>query len=140
MRKIKGLVIHHSGNKDTVEKIRNLHVNKNGWDDVGYHFMILKNGIIVKGRELNVVGAHSYGNNQNSLGICLVGNFDNTKLEGKQLQSLKILLEELTKKFNLKKEDIILHRDLPNVTKSCPGNNVNKEIIFSETCVELLQN
>jgi len=63
MRKISTIVVHHSGNTDTPNKIKKLHVNINKWDDVGYHFMISREGLIIKGRELDI------GYNKNSLGI-----------------------------------------------------------------------
>ncbi len=129
MRKIDTIVIHHSGNTDTVKKIRKLHVDINGWDDVGYHFMISRNGEIIKGRDLETEGAHVLGFNKNSIGICLLGNFDEEILENKQKHSLIKLLRKLTKDFNLAKDNIKFHRDFLNVTKSCPGKNINMELI-----------
>lgn len=130
MREIKTIVIHHSGNTDTVEKIRKLHVEINGWDDIGYHFMITKNGKILRGRYLNIEGAHVFGFNKDSIGVCLLGNFDREFINDKQKHSLTELLEKLTKKFNIDKNDIKFHRDFPNVAKSCPGKNIKRELIF----------
>ncbi len=130
MREIKTIVIHHSGNTDTAKGIRKLHVEVNGWDDIGYHFMITKDGKILRGRDLNIEGAHVLGFNKDSVGICLLGNFDMEFLNDKQKHGLKELLENLTKKFNIDKNNIKFHRDFPNVTKSCPGKNINRELIF----------
>ena len=45
----------------------------NGWSDIGYHFVIRRNGEVEKGRALEVKGAHCYGQNANSIGICMAG-------------------------------------------------------------------
>jgi|SRR3989338_8741349 len=130
MRKIDTIVIHHSGNTDTVEQIRKLHVEINGWDNIGYHFMISRNGEIMPGRDLKTEGAHVLGFNKNSIGICLLGNFDEEILNEKQKQCLIGLLENLIINFNLTKNNVKFHRDFPNVNKNCPGKNINSELIF----------
>jgi N-acetylmuramoyl-L-alanine amidase len=52
--------------------IRGWHKAK-GWKDIGYHYVIRRNGEQEKGREDNVMGAHVRGHNSTSLGICLIG-------------------------------------------------------------------
>ena len=71
LQKVKYLVIHHSGNSDTLEKIRNLHVNINGWEDIGYHWLIDREGKVLKGRDEGFMGAHVLGYNKNSIGILI---------------------------------------------------------------------
>ena len=51
-----------------VDDIRTWHVRDNGWDDVGYHHVIKRDGTVEKGREHDVIGAHAKGMNTNSLG------------------------------------------------------------------------
>ena len=130
MREIKTIVIHHSGNTDTVENIRKLHVETNGWDDIGYHFMIDRKGSLILGRETEKAGAHVYGYNEDSIGVCLLGNFDKETLNEKQLKMLNWLINMLLNEFSLSKEDVKFHRDFPDVNKSCPGGNVNKDIFI----------
>jgi N-acetylmuramoyl-L-alanine amidase len=52
--------------------IRGWHKAK-GWKDIGYHYVIRRDGEQEKGREDNVMGAHVRGHNSTSLGICLIG-------------------------------------------------------------------
>lgn len=54
-------------------EIREWHTRERGWRDIGYHYVIRRNGVIEKGRADSVQGAHTKGQNANSLGICLVG-------------------------------------------------------------------
>ena len=58
-----------------LEDIRRWHKEK-GWSDVGYHFVIERDGKIRAGRHPDSVGAHVRGHNHNSIGICLVGGLD----------------------------------------------------------------
>lgn len=56
-----------------VAEIRDWHVGENGWEDVGYHYVIRRDGTVEPGRDLRCAGAHCVGHNSNSIGICLVG-------------------------------------------------------------------
>lgn len=47
-----------------------------GWDGVGYHFLILQDGTLQIGRNLNIAGAHCKGHNKTSIGIAYVGGID----------------------------------------------------------------
>lgn len=53
-------------------EIREMHLAK-GWDDIGYHVVIRRDGTKEYGRPFDVRGAHVKGFNSNSLGICMVG-------------------------------------------------------------------
>tara|TARA_R110000796_G_scaffold251614_1_gene383484 strand:- start:47 stop:472 length:426 start_codon:yes stop_codon:yes gene_type:complete len=64
------------------DEIRQWHIDKD-WLDIGYHYVIRRSGVIELGRDLDgdgevedEVGAHIYGHNKNSLGICMVGGVD----------------------------------------------------------------
>lgn len=106
--------------------IRKWHVQGNGWKDIGYHYVIRRNGEIEKGREENISGAHVRGRNTGSLGICLVGGInENGKADCNftisQFESLKKLLVQLSVKYNNPR--ITGHRMLDN-GKECPSFDV----------------
>ena len=124
MRKINLIVVHHSQNRKSFEEIKKLHVEEYKWDDIGYHFIIEKNGQILNGRDIEKVGAHVYGHNENSIGICLVGNFDIESPSKEQIDSLFKLINKF--KYKIK-----FHCEFPNVKKSCPGKNFNKDFILN---------
>lgn len=77
MRRINEIIVHCSATRPTMDigtaEIRGWHVNDNGWSDIGYHYVIRRNGEIEDGRPLDRRGAHCYGRNANSVGICLIG-------------------------------------------------------------------
>lgn len=77
MRKIARIFVHCSdtpNNRDIgAKEIRDWHINGNGWSDIGYHYVIRRDGSVDLGREESVPGAHCKGHNHDSIGICLVG-------------------------------------------------------------------
>ena len=85
-------VIHHTAtDKDlSVNDIDRIHLER-GWDGIGYHFLIRKNGIIQHGRNISKLGAHARGRNR-YIGIALGGR---NKFTPEQIESLKFLLEEI---------------------------------------------
>ncbi len=120
------LVLHCSATPATLDigaaEIRQWHVQK-GWSDIGYHFVIRRDGKVELGRPENLVGSHVAGRNSNSLGICLVGGTDarqrpQNNFTAEQWASLQTLLMRLTQKYP--RATILGHRDFPKVAKACP--------------------
>lgn len=76
MRKINHIVIHCSatveGKPFNREAIRQMHLAR-GFSDIGYHYVILLDGTIQKGRPDTAVGAHVAGHNSNTIGVCYIG-------------------------------------------------------------------
>jgi hypothetical protein len=58
------------------DEIRKWHVDQNGWDDIGYHSVVRRNGVLEQGRNIAIPGAHVRGHNSDSIGIALVGGVD----------------------------------------------------------------
>jgi len=95
------IIVHHSASKTwTYKEILDYHINK-GWLDIGYHYLIEKNGIVKRGRWAKKEGTHTIGQNTSSIGICLAGNFNEELPTKEQEQSLKGLLIELNL-YNIK--------------------------------------
>ncbi|PKM88658.1 N-acetylmuramoyl-L-alanine amidase [Candidatus Falkowbacteria bacterium HGW-Falkowbacteria-2] len=123
------IVIHHSNRiLDCPLFIRLRHKFLRGWDDTGYHYMIgngilCKDGVVYEGRSTDYVGAHSYGYNQKSIGICLIGNFDVVKPTYKQYRALLALLEKLQVKYTIPAVKVLNHNETHNCEKTCPGKH-----------------
>lgn len=47
-----------------------------GWDDIGYHMVIRRDGRVEPGEDLRRAGAHVKGLNRYSVGICMIGGVD----------------------------------------------------------------
>ena len=119
---IRFLVVHCSDspndNHITARDIHQLHLGF-GWDGLGYHQVILRNGTVEKGRPEFWLGAHVKGHNHESLGVCLIGRDDFT-LE--QFDALETLLNIWKTEYPDAK--IIGHCDFEEVEKTCPNFNV----------------
>lgn len=133
LTKVNYLVIHHSATvSGNVDIFRDYHINVKHWSDVGYHFVICngeggEDGLVQIGRAENKQGAHCPSLNSQSLGICLVGNFEEDKPTEAQIISLENLLITLCSKYNLDPISTILgHKDATSTT--CPGRYLYKMI------------
>ena len=132
MRPIDRLFIHCSATTPKmdigVKEIRKWHTNR-GFTDIGYHFVIRRDGIIEDGRDIDKVGAHVAGYNTGSIGICMVGGVDAAmKAEDnftvEQWRSIRNLLRIL--KADYPKATIHGHNEFAN--KACPSFDVQKEL------------
>lgn len=90
-----------------------------GWDGIGYHHVILLDGTVEPGRPLNTPGAHAYGYNRESIGICLIGRDEFTEAQMRSLEGLVI-----AHKSNYRQADVVGHYDLDDHGKTCPNFNV----------------
>lgn len=118
MRAINKVVIHCSASVPsagtTAATIDEWH-RKRGFSRIGYHYVILTNGMIQEGRNVADVGAHAEGHNKDSIGICLVGGVDNTGKPADNFSAAqKAALLDLLKTMQLAfpKAQILGHRDL----------------------------
>lgn len=125
MRKITLIIVHCSATKPGHDigaaEIRRWHTRDNGWDDIGYHYVIRRDGKVESGRPLERAGAHTYGNNADSIGICLAGGISATgKAESnytpEQWTALARLVSELVGSFP--GAGVFGHRDFAR--KDCP--------------------
>lgn len=130
---LKNLVIHHSGGTDanpladtsnhTAQIIESYHLSR-GWEGVGYHYIIHKNGDIWAGRPEHYHSAAVLNHNSTTLNVCIVGNFDLTLPTKEQEESFKWLYRDIvTRHPQLTPETVIGHRILQ--TKTCPGKRLS---------------
>lgn len=151
MREINAIVVHGAWTKSGVdvgvETIRKWHTDPKeqggrGWSDIGYHYVITRDGAQQEGRPVERKGAHVAGHNDDTIGIVLVGGredetpdtaglpeeakqemlweFNYTRA---QTSSLIVLVESLRDIYR-KRLEVLGHRDYPGVTKRCPGFDV----------------
>ena len=129
------IVIHHSGTKNGNAAIFDKwHKEGNHWEGVGYNFVI-GNGtnsgdgqVEVTFRWRNqITGAHCGGTrgnwaNKDAVGICLVGNFNQTVPTWQQMRSLVKLVRFLQERYRIPKSRIYSHKTTPEARATdCPG-------------------
>ena len=131
-RCINEIIVHCSataeGKDFTVDDIKKWHLAR-GFSDIGYHYVIYRDGTIHKGRDESKIGAHCTGHNSYSIGVCYIGGCTSdgktpkdTRTD-KQKASLLSLLRELKKKYP--KASIHSHKDY--AVKACPSFDATKE-------------
>ena len=136
-REIDSIILHCSdsdfGDKNVIDR---WHLDR-GWNGIGYHYVItngvlesgesyvpFNDGLIQTGRDINIPGAHCYGFNRHSIGVCLIGRHSFT---AKQLwESLPQLLNLLMFEHDLGPDRVLGHSTFSRV-KTCP--NIPPEII-----------
>ena len=123
------IILHHAAAQNcSAEDIHRWHLN-NGWSGAGYHFLVRKDGKVYRLRPEDKVGAHAYGSNNNSLGICFEGNYMEEDMPEAQKEAGKELVAYLKNKYKI--STVQKHKDV--CVTSCPGDKFPFDQIANET-------
>ena len=140
MRNLHGIIIHCAATRpewmereplaEKVAEIRRWHLAR-GWADIGYHYIIDRDGKVAQGRPLARVGAHVGGHNEGTVGICLIGGHGSNATDKfgdnftpQQDTALRELIDHLQAKYPTIKT-VKGHNDYTNA-KACPGFKVSE--------------
>lgn len=142
--KMRGVVLHTVGVRGdaTVEAIRRYHVEHNGWRDIGYHFLIRKDGKVCAGRPLTQYGAHLEGAND-TIGVCVTGDGDSEAWTWQQLDAVVELAANLLTERGLGASKLCGHREGPAffaakpVWKTCPGKLIDMAQVRAYVAVRI---
>ncbi len=102
-------------------EIRKWHKAK-GWVDIGYHYVIKRDGTLETGRPVGAVGAHCQGMNATSVAVCMVGGADakgggENNFTNPQWVELKKIITKLKGMYPRAK--VVGHNQYAN--KACPS-------------------
>lgn len=118
------IVVHHSAYPYAgPQEVQDLHMDKRSFADIAYHFLIDPEGTIYEGRKINIRGAHVQGFNTGSVGIVLLGNFNEDQPTESQVESLQELVDYLRYIYEIRY--LAGHKDYPNQSPDgteCPGD------------------
>ena len=133
MRQWEGIVIHHSASpaatwqgryyfKIRAAAIRRWHLHQ-GFNEIGYHFVIDRDGLVEEGQSLDKTGAHCRPGRRNhiSIGICLAGNFEYESPTVYQMQALLELVKQLKQRYGISTNMVELHGNVQGASTVCPG-------------------
>lgn len=132
MRHIDEIIIHCTATRpdwwrtrtsnQKVAEIKRWHVQERGWSDIGYHYLIDRNGTVVEGRPLGRTGAHVRGHNKGTVGVSLFGGHGgdaNDKFEDHYTPQQKTALIALINQIDPQgKMKVSGHNDY--AAKACP--------------------
>lgn len=131
-RNITEIIVHCAataeGKDFTTADIKKWHLAR-GFSDIGYHYVIYRDGSIHKGRDEAKSGAHCTNHNYCSIGVCYIGGVaadgktpKDTRTDAQKASLLK-LLKELKTKYP--KATIHGHREF--AAKACPSFDAKNE-------------
>lgn len=131
-RRIDELVWHCTataeGKDYTVADIRAWHKAR-GWSDIGYHYIVYRDGRIMVGRPIGQIGSHVAGHNTGTVGCSYIGGVSRDGKTPKdtrtpeQAKSMLWLTRELVRKHGIKK--VTGHNQY--ASKACPSFDVRKD-------------
>lgn len=108
----------YAGTASHLEYVRQYHRSR-GFQDIGYHFAIDRQGRVWQLRSLKYQGQHVRYNNEHNIGVVVLGNFDMQKPTQAQLDRIKTFGNLLRKQYNLPIARVKTHREI--VRTECPG-------------------
>ena len=132
-RRITEIILHCSatpeGKDFTVDDIRKWHLAR-GFNDIGYHFVIYRDGSVHNGRPLEKSGAHCLKHNSNSIGICYIGGVskDGKTPKDTRTKEQKEALIQLVSDLLCVYPDATVHGHNEFANKACPSFDVKKEL------------
>jgi hypothetical protein len=135
VRKTK-FALHHSegsphASAQTVRNIQHYHMHDKKWPDVGYHFLVGRDGTCFEGRKLAFRGAHVEHHNTGNIGICFLGSFESTEnndiettdaMINKSAELIKILAAHFG--IQISRKTLKGHKEHDGARTLCPGDGV----------------
>lgn len=138
MRPIEWITIHHEGVSYTgrtrsaarsrVQSIQATHQRQRNWADIGYHFLIDRQGLVWQGREMRYQGAHVSGQNEGNIGVMLMGNFQEQRPTSEQVAGLQRTVLTLQRRFRVPVAKVRTHQEWPTAATECPGRILQAEM------------
>jgi hypothetical protein len=139
LRVVRRVTIHHDGMRpvtlrssrdvaDRIEAIRSAHINQ-GWGDIGYHYIVDPLGQVWEGRPVRYQGAHVRGQNDDNVGILVLGNFERQTPTDAQVAALDRFAVAQLRVHRISPRRLYTHQEL--APTACPGRSLQAYIDHS---------
>lgn len=131
-RYINEIIVHCSatpeGKDFTVTDIKKWHLAR-GFSDIGYHYVIYRDGSVHTGRDESKIGAHCTGHNSYSIGVCYIGGCaaDGKTPKDTRTDAQKTALVKLLKELKSRYPKATIHGHREYANKACPSFDAKKE-------------
>jgi len=152
--RVKKVIVHHTATtknltnpKQAIRDIYYFHSVSRGWGDIGYNYIIDRNGEIYEGRYggEGVIGAHSGISNNSSIGIAVLGDYEDEEVPANVIQNLSDFVGEKMEIHGLdplgystfrgeNMPNIFAHRDV-SATR-CPGIHIYEKLPVIRTLAD----
>lgn len=98
-----------------------------GWNGIGYHYVVTLDGVIEFGRDIATPGAHCIGHNSNSIAICYIGGCDaEGHAKDTRTPAQRVTLSLLLVALRLKWPNAQVHGHREFAAKACPSFDVSE--------------
>jgi N-acetylmuramoyl-L-alanine amidase len=132
MRTINKVIIHCTatpeGRAVAVAEVDRWH-RARGFNGIGYHYLISLDGTVLKGRPIELAGAHTEGYNSNSIGVCYAGGLatDGKTAKDTRTPAQRRALLSLLKDLKAKYPGVTIHGHREFANKACPCFDARNE-------------
>lgn len=106
-----------------IESIRRSHVQR-GWADIGYHYIVDPSGRVWEGRSTAFQGAHVEDNNENNLGVMVLGNFDVHAPTQAATVALERFVASRMQAYRVPLSRVYTHKEIRST--ACPGTRLQR--------------
>ena len=113
------IIVHHTATRDVPILTHHKNHTRLGWGGVGYHYLIRTNGDVEVGRPEFLIGVHTRGHNNGTIGIAVSGNLEKSAITEPQFEALILLCHNIGTRYKIK--EIRKHNDFSRT--HCPGRN-----------------
>lgn len=133
MRKINEIIVHCTatpeGKDFSVADIDRWH-RARGFDGIGYHYVVCRDGSVHKGRDVAKRGAHCKGHNAGSIGVCYVGGMtaDGKTPKDTRTEAQRAALRAFVERLRREHPGASVHGHNEYSSKACPCFNVQTEL------------
>ncbi len=121
------ITIHHTVQGDisgpaAARAVQNSHIDGNGWADIGYHFLVDRDGAVYEGNPVGRVGAHVSRKNTGNIGIAMIGSFHQETLGQTQKRAVADLVHHLATTYSIPIDRARVKGHKEHLATVCPGN------------------
>ena len=132
-RKIRRLIVHHSAGPitESVDQVRRFHMAAppagRGWSDIAYHWYVwlLPGGVwtVSPGRPEEREGGHDAGQNADSIGVCIAGDYTKGPVDPDAWMTLVALVASICRRYGLTSNQVEGHKENEpaSTPTACPG-------------------
>ena len=113
-----------------LNSVRQSHLRE-GWADIGYHYVIDPQGNVWEARPLYFQGAHVKDNNEHNLGVMCMGNFNQHRPTTAQTRTLDSFLATLMRRHNVALSRVRTHQEI--MPTQCPGRNLQSYMLATRS-------
>lgn len=108
-----------------IESIRRAHVRQ-GWADIGYHYVIDPAGRVYEARSTRLQGAHVKYNNEENLGILVLGNYNSQPVTSETRAAIDGFVGSAMRRHGVPVGRVQTHQEIRPT--ACPGRSLQAQM------------